>query len=190
MEKILEEVKYCYKIKEKHFNKDMTMTKQDIKDFKAADKCHICDKKYTYKDIRVRDHCHITGKSRGSAHKEGNINFQLTDKIPVILHNLRWYDSHFIMQEIGEIAEKHNYKNKNGEERQMNIHVIPNNLEKYMSFMLGKHLVFLDSFQFMSSSLDKLVSNLPKKALKYTSEEFEGGKLNVTERCLPLRFHG
>ena len=29
-----------------------------------------------------------------------------------------------------------------------------------MSFMLGKHLVFLDSFQFMSSSLDNLVKNL------------------------------
>ena len=47
----------------------------------------------------------------------------------------------------------------------MDINVIPNNMEKYMAFMLGKHLVFIDSFQFMSSSLDKLVSNLPDDAL-------------------------
>ena len=58
----------------------------------------------------------------------------------------------------------------------MDINVILNNMEKYMAFMLGKHLVFIDSFQFMSSSLDKLVSNLPNNALKYTSEEIKNAK--------------
>ena len=53
----------------------------------------------------------------------------------------------------------------------MDINVIPNNTEKYMAFMLGKHLVFIDSFQFTSSSLDKLVSILPNSDFKYTSEK-------------------
>ena len=61
----------------------------------------------------------------------------------------------------------------------MNINAIPNNMEKYMAFMLGNHLTFIDSFQFMSSSLDKLVSNLPKESLKYTSKRFKGKKLEL-----------
>ena len=36
-----------------------------------------------------------------------------------------------------------------------------------MAFMLGKHLVFLDSFQFMASSLERLAANLPEEAYIY-----------------------
>ena len=83
------------------------------------------------------------------------------------------------MQQIGEIAKKHACTNKKGEKQDLNINAIPDNMEKYMAFMLGNHLTFIDSFQFMSSSLDKLVSNLPKEAFKYTSEEFTGMKLSL-----------
>ena len=41
-----------------------------------------------------------------------------------------------------------------------------------MAFMLG-FLVFIDSFQFMNSSRDKLVCNLPDEKLKYTKERFK-----------------
>ena len=70
------------------------------------------------------------------------------------------------MQQIGEIAKKHAYMDKKGEKQDLDINAIPNNMEKYMAFMLGKHLKFIDSFQFMSTSLDKLVSNLPKKDIR------------------------
>ena len=69
--------------------------------------------------------------------------------------------------------------NKKGEKQDLDINAIPNNMDKYMAFMLGKRLKFIDSFQFMSTSLDKLVSNLPKKDLKYTSEMFTGDKLSL-----------
>ena len=179
MEAMLEEVKYCKKVMKKEFNKPLRMTKDNEKEFQKSNKCHICEKEYNKTDVRVRDHCHITGQYRGSAHQDCNLNFRLTDKIPVIFHNLRGYDSHFIMQNIGEIVKKHTYTNKKGEKCQMNINAIPNNMEKYMAFMLGNHLTFIDSFQFMSSSLEKLVSNLPKESLKYTSQKFKGKKLDL-----------
>ncbi|KAL9971514.1 hypothetical protein ACROYT_G017685 [Oculina patagonica] len=185
MEAILDEVKYCKKTMRKFFKKPLKMTKDDEDAFQKANGCHICDKAYTDDDIRVRDHCHITGKFRGSAHQECNLKLRIEPdkiKIPVIFHNLKGYDSHFIMQEIGAIVKNNKYINKKGEEKQMNINSIPNNMEKYMAFMLGNHLTFIDSFQFISLSLDKLVSNLPKESLKYTSKIFEGKQLDLMSR--------
>ena len=72
------------------------------------------------------------------------------------------------MQQIGEIANNYAYKDNKGKKHPLTINAIPNNMEKYMAFMLGNHLTFIDSFQFMSSSLDKLVNNLPKDDLIYT----------------------
>ena len=185
MEKMLEEVDYCKTVIKKHFNKPLVMTEVDEQHFKTMDGCHICGEKYTDKDVRVRDHCHITGKFRGSAHQECNLKLRIKPenlKIPVIFHNFRGYDSHFIMQQIGEIANKHGYTNKKGEKQDLNINAIPNNMEKYMAFMLCNHLTFIDSFQFMSSSLDKLASNLPKDDLIYTSKSFKGKRLDLLSK--------
>ena len=185
LEAMLREVEYCKRIIKKEFSKPLEMTKKDEKEFQKTDKCHICNKQYTNEDIKVRDHCHITGKYRGSAHQECNLKLRIKPeeiKIPVIFHNLRGYDSHFIMQEIGAIVKNHAYKNKKGEDKQMNINAIPNNMEKYMAFMLGNHLTCIDSFQFMSSSLEKLVSNMPKESFKYTSEVFEGKEFDLMVR--------
>ena len=185
LEDMLKEVKYCKKVIKKEFNKPLKMTKDDENKFEKAEECYICNKKYTDEDIKVRDHCHITGNYRGSAHQECNLKLRVNPeqlKIPVIFHNLRGYDSHFIMQEIGEIVKNNTYTKKNGEKCQMKINAIPNNMEKYMAFMLGNHLTFIDSFQFMSSSLEKLVSNLPKETLKYTSQRFKGDKFDLMIR--------
>ena len=172
MRRMLDEVKYCKKAIRENFNKDMIMTSAEKASFKTDEKCHICGSKYHEGEVRVRDHCHVTGRYRGSAHKSCNANFRLTKKIPVVFHNLRAYDSHFIMQEIGKFDQ--------------DINVIPNNMEKYLAFMLGKNLVFIDSFQYMSSSLNNLVKNLPEYGLRYTSEEFKGGGYTNGDKKLKL----
>ena len=189
MDKMLYEVKYCKHIVRKKFNKPLKMTDDDELHFKQTNICYICNRNYTEKNVRVKDHCHITEKFRGSAHRECNLKLRITPesiKIPVVFHNLRGYDSHLIMQQIGEIAKNNAYKNKKGEELHLKINAIPNNMEKYMAFMLGDHITFIDSFQFMSSSLDKLASNLPKEAFKYTSEEFKGNKFDLMSQKVSI----
>ena len=123
----------------------MIISEKEKNDFKNAKSCHICNNEYKKEDAPVRDHCHVTGKYRGSAH--ANCNFRLTHKIYVIFYNLRGYDSHLIMQEIRKFNK--------------DINVIPNNMKKYMTFMIG-NLIFTDSFHFMNQRLSNVVNNLLK----------------------------
>ena len=185
MEKMIEEVEHCKDIIKKHFNEPLVMTEDDKGHFKLVDECYICGEKYTEKDVRVRDHCQITGKFKGSAHKDCSLKLRIKPeniKIPVIFHNLQGHDSHFIMQQIGKIANKYTYK-----DQPLTINAIPNNMEKYVAFMLGNHLTFIDSFQFMSSSLNRLVSNLPKDDLIYTSKFFKGKRLDLMSKKAFIR---
>ena len=59
----------------------------------------------------------------------------------------------------------------------LKINVIPNGLEKYMSFAMI--LTFIDSFQFLRSSLDSLVKNLGKDDFKCLSQEFDNNVLDL-----------
>ena len=52
------------------------------------------------------------------------------------------------------------------------INVIPNILEKYMSFTINNKASFIDSFTFLSSSLDSLVKNLSQDDSMYFSQEY------------------
>ena len=117
---------------------------------------------------KVRDHCHVTGKFRGAAHRNCNVNFQLTEKVPVIFRNLRGYDSHLTFNELDKFDVR--------------INAIPNGLEKYMTIFLNKKLVFIDSMQFMNSSLDKFAKYLSDKDFKYLVEEFGSKNLELLKQ--------
>ena len=65
---IIKESKYCSDVMDKHFN---------------STKCWICDNNYIDGDVKVRDHCHTTGKYRGSAYRNRNINVNLNHKTPL-----------------------------------------------------------------------------------------------------------
>ena len=103
---MIEENKYCSGVMKKHFNKELVITKEDNENFKNSIKCWICNNDYDDNDVKVGDHCHITQKYRDSAHRDYNINLKLNHKIPVVFHNLKSYDSHLIMQELGKFNLK------------------------------------------------------------------------------------
>ena len=62
------------------------------------------------------------------------------------------------------------------------VNIIPNRLEKYMSFNINNKLHFIDSFQFISSSLDSLVKNLGKDDFKYLNQEFDNDVLDLLKQ--------
>ena len=59
--------------------------------------------------------------------------------------------------------------------------VIPNGLEKYMAFTINKNLAFIDSMQFMKSSLYLLVKNLSSDDFQCLYEEFSGDLLELVK---------
>ena len=127
----------------------MKLRQQDKIAFQNAVTCHICDKELG--QDRVMDHDHLKSgyNYRGAAHRACNINYKYPHYIPVIFHGLRNYDSHLIISEIGKAQPK-------------KVSCIPNNLEKYISFSINS-LRFIDSAQFLNTSLDTLVQNLAKE---------------------------
>ena len=159
----------------KKINKELVMTKEDNENSlnENSTKCWICDNDYVDNDDEVRDYCHISGKYKGFAHRDCNINLNLNHKISVVFHNLKKYDYNLIFQEIGNFSLK--------------MSVIPNGLEKYMSFIINNKLSFTDSFHFLSSSLDSLVKNYD---FKYLSQEFDNNVLDLVKlkRLYPYEF--
>ena len=111
--------------------------------------------------IKVKDHCKIS-------HRDCNINVKLNHRIPVVFHNLKNYHSHLIKKELGKFNLK--------------VNVIPAGSEKYMSFSINNKLSFIDSFQFLSSSLDSLVKNLNKNYFKYLSQECDNNVLDLVNQ--------
>ena len=124
-----------------------TLENRKMKSINGSETCLFCADPLLVPNFKdsVRDHDHMTGKYRGAAHNECNFKLKLNPKtapIPVFFHNLKGYDGHLLMQAMARV--------------QGEIKCIPTNTEKYISFSLG-NLRFVDSVNFLLSSLDKLV---------------------------------
>ena len=126
--------------------------------------CWICEKPFL-DELKVLDHCHYTGKFLDYAHDQCNLERSI-NYIPVIAHNSSNYDILHLCKNLHEF------------ESERKIELVPVTNEKYIMVNIGvrvnsytdkrgvvknvyEYLRFIDSYRFLPSSLDKLVSYLP-----------------------------
>ena len=125
------------------------LTIDDYKKLMNQTHCHICDAVLNEKYL---DHCHVTGECRGYACNICNLSFKFDKYITVVFHNLACFDGNLILNGLDNITE--------------NITCVPNTMEKYLSFTIDD-IKFIDSYKFLSSSLETLVHNLKMKGLDH-----------------------
>ena len=149
------------------------LTKKQWKDYKHVSSCHIFFKPFRDGNRKVRDNCHYSGIYRGAAHSLCNMQYKIPSYIPVVFHNLLGYDAHMFIKELASSSPDG-----------VRMGVIAKNKEDYISFSTSVEvdkyidkdgeerskeieLRFIDSFKFMSSSLDSLVNNLACRNNKF-----------------------
>jgi hypothetical protein len=127
-------------------NEMMHISDEDEQIFQDAENCWICNK--PLRDDRVRDHDHIKGGFIGAAHNFCNLQRKELKRIPLYCHNLRGYDSHFILRELND-------------ERIVTTSALPSNGQKLKAFSINS-FHFMDSLDFLQGSLSDIVQQLPK----------------------------
>lgn len=138
----------------------LPLTEKEQHLFNNATECYICRHKFTSNDKIVADHDHFTGKYRGPAHNMCNLNTKNCPFVPIIFHNLSGYDSHLFIKELSAVCGR--------------INLIAKNKEKFISFTKFipidqknvTQMKFIDSFNFLSSSLDNLVKTMKSDDFK------------------------
>ena len=95
----------------------------EINSYEEASKCYLCKKPFVdEKNRKIRDDNHLTGRYRGAAYNNCNMEIGKSDFIPVFIHNLSNYDDHLFIKQFGKLDGK--------------IRVIPETDEKYISISM------------------------------------------------------
>ena len=144
----------------KETKKDIIMTQEDEEDYKNNNICRFCEKEILSNN--VRDHCHLTGKYRGPSHNVCNINVKQKhgNFIPFKFHNFSNYDCHMFFKRLVDLKKD-----------KVKFKIIPKTNEEYISVKFGC-IRFIDSYRFLSESLNKLVKSLDEDDFKFLKKEF------------------
>ena len=144
----------------KNTKKDIILKQKDKEDFENNNICRFCEREIL--SDKVRDHCHLTGNYRGPAHNTCNINVKQKDSnfIPFIFHNFSNYDCHMFFKKLVDLKKD-----------KVKFKIIPKTNEEYIAVKYGC-IRFIDSYRFLSESLDELVKNLNEDDFKILKKEF------------------
>ena len=144
----------------KNTRKDIDMTQQDKEDFDNNYICRFCEKEIL--SDKVRDHCHLTGAYRGPAHNTCSIKVKQKDSnfIPFAFHNFSNYDSHMFFKRLVDLKKD-----------KVNFKILPKTNEEYIAVKYGC-IRFVDSYRFLSESLDKVVKILVEDDFKILKKVF------------------
>ena len=160
-------VKNIYLLDQKSFlfRQKKNLSRDEMNKFMLTRNCYICNLEFDNTSNKVQDHDHYTGLYRGAACQGCNTKLRMRRCfLPIFFHNLRGYDMHHLC--------KHGF----GNFPSWTLSPIPTTREKYLALTAqikvgaqptnGRDInfcvKFLDSFQFLSTSLAKLASTLPK----------------------------
>jgi len=128
-----------------------------------ATTCRICKSPFTESNPKCHHHNHVSGDYLLAACQDCNLKlkpkFCRHVVVVCLFHNLASYDSAFILKNFDKKYVER--VNANGTMSFDDVKAIFINSEKTMQFQI-KNVVFADSFQFLSASLDTLVATLRK----------------------------
>ncbi|CAG8586358.1 10657_t:CDS:2, partial [Cetraspora pellucida] len=150
---------------------DTGKTDKDKKKFNEADSCWICKEKFIIDEDKTLTK--QIDKITKDINQEKSMDIKIEawkTPIPVIFYNFRGYDSHLVCESVGKSVNAHQIK------------VVAETFERYKSMKVGQ-LKYIDSMQFMNSSLASLTKNLGDNH-PITSEHFK--KLGYTKDQLDL----
>ena len=118
------------------------------------------------KTARVIHHCHLSGALFGVAYSKCNLRARTTNFLPVFFHNLSRYDPHHILKRLKlKVSEELSATAKTDETYiSFSISIPVGTYKKQSGQLVNLHqsLRFLDSYQFVSESLENLAKTLKK----------------------------
>ena len=178
-------------------NIDMcALTREQQAAYDACDNCYYCKKTFTADNYKCRHHKHHVTNSNFVAPVCRFCNLALKPSkrkskedethwfIPILFHNFKNYDSHFIIRNFNRRLVRV------GEDKYKDVRIIATSSEKYLSIEIN-YLRFIDSVQFLSASLDTLVKNLRNAGeanFVHTSRHMGGKKYIFEKGIFPYEF--